>query len=63
MESNDSPEIPDRGGGGGEETSDIPGLPSEVRCCMDNIQRVDNPADARTARKGLLQKRLEEDLC
>ena len=27
MESNDSPEIPDRG-----ETSDIPGLPSGVHC-------------------------------
>ena len=26
-------------------------------------QRVDIPAHARTARKGLLQKRLEEDLC
>ena len=26
-------------------------------------QRVDTPAHARTAHKGLLQKRLEEDLC
>ena len=26
-------------------------------------QRVDIPADATTAHKGLLQKRLEEDLC
>ena len=26
-------------------------------------QRVDIPAHARTAHKGLMQKRLEEDLC
>ena len=29
----------------------------------EEYQRVDTPAHARTAHKGLLQKRLEEDLC
>ena len=35
VESNDSPEILDREGGGERETSDIPGLPSKAPICMN----------------------------
>ena len=37
MESNDSPEIPDGGGG---ETSDIPGLPSGVEAKPPNLTHI-----------------------
>ena len=39
-------------------------MPQSAEKMLDGQhQRVDNPAHARTAYKGLQQKRLEEDLC
>ena len=44
MESNDSPEIPDRG-----ETSDILGLPSGGMCTIDPLKYFQNPRLFRSA--------------